>query len=258
MTDHASTCILTYTFPGRRVLIFRTLFQLPYPSTSSVNTSSSSSKRSIQLPPAPVLQIPPVKTSSSSHQGASSSSGHTCFHVTRVEKSGSIFLPRKRPCGKLPSKRDPTVPECEGSSEKVTSSTKGIPKKQQQRTQCQRVNRFSTMVYLRYCREDFSPHLRGDQSTHETCCQEIYSYAIMLCLVRIEQHTQKHGVFSSFFGDSKLNSEPFPSPSFIQNEHLTKKEAPPRPSLSTEEGQRRGRALNLTSKLTEYGQPPTS
>ena len=43
-----------------------------------------------------------------------------------------------RPCGKLPSKKDPTVPKFEGPSKKVRSSTKGVPKTRQQRTSCTR------------------------------------------------------------------------------------------------------------------------
>ena len=45
--------------------------------------------------------------------------------------------------------------------------------------------------YHQHCREEIFPTSQAGQSKHETCHQEIHSYTMFLCLVQMEQPTQK-------------------------------------------------------------------
>ena len=209
--------------------------------------------------------------SQKSIQGTSSSSRH--FNVRRDElRSSCSFLP-KRPCAKFPSKWKRTVSKLEHPSKKVRNSTKWVSQKQQQKTECTPVSRLpksrcktkailfpsnvsqSTMITTNFA--GFSLH----QSKHETCCQDIHSYAIIRCLVRTEQATRKWDACSFQFLEQQAQCQAFSSHFSDKMKHLGKGSTTKTQIIKKKKEDQckvPRKARNLTSKPTGKGQPPTS
>ena len=195
MSNPTFTNILTYTFPGKSLLI----------QTNSLPTAFSSSSTHFDV------RRDELRSSCS-------------FHPKRPRaKFPSKW---KRTVSKLERPSKKVRNSTKWVSQKQQQKTECTPVSNLPRSRCKTMAILfpsnvsqSTMITTNFA--GFPLH-QADQSKHETCCPEIHSYAMIPCLAQMEQSTRRWDACSFQFLEQQAQCQAFSSPIFIQNEHLEK------------------------------------